>query len=298
MDDRKWVAVCSIVMMQLVSISFFILYEMTLPLPLASLNPWAAISRLLCFLFFLLILLFPLTLLNYEPLYLLKCISIVYKRRSYTRTKLWLMFYFSYLENLAYPLSVLCCSSAVGQLAGILAVLTFKLLLLRKVIKRIEVLRILALLGFFASLLVGCYTEKVKTELMSAMLLLVLFIELLKIGRGLLLLILGFFKDKQEQPRMSTEEEKPRMTTKEEKARMTAEQRLTASEHKLMGPEFRPIEADNPILMHLGRRYEEQGKVGKGEDVNGHPLVSPDRSKPSQSRAVRRRALKKGMERE
>lgn len=210
MDDRKWVAVCSVVMMQLLSISFFILYEMTLPLSLVALNPWAAVSRLLCFLIFLLILLFPLILLNYEPLYLLKCLSIVYKRRPYTRTRLWLMFYLSYLENLAYPLAVLCCSSAVGQLAGILILLTFKLGMLRKVIKKIEILKILALLGFFTSLLVGCYAEKANTELMAAMLLLVLFIELLKIGRGILLLALGFFKDKQEQPDMTAEEEKPR----------------------------------------------------------------------------------------
>jgi hypothetical protein len=137
--------------MQLLSVSFFILYEMTLPMN----SLWLILSRLLCYLVLLLILAFPLAMYHCESLHLLKCTALIYKRRPYTKQTLWCYFFLNYFENLLYPLVVLSTVEAKYQLIGIMIVQVIKLIVMRNVIKRIEMLRLVTLAMFFGSLLGG-----------------------------------------------------------------------------------------------------------------------------------------------
>ena len=149
LDSKKWIAITSLLTMQLLSVSFFIIYELTLPMN----SLWHTLSQFLCFLVFLIILIFPLTMYNYEPLYLLKCTALIYKRRSYNKKSLWGFFYLNYLENIVYPLIVLSSLEAKYQLIGIITIQFIKVVIMRKVIKRIEVIKVCTLTFFFGSLL-------------------------------------------------------------------------------------------------------------------------------------------------
>ena len=60
-DDRKWVVICSLVMMQIISSSFFIFSELSLPFS----GSWALVSRISCYIILALILAFPLLFLTY-----------------------------------------------------------------------------------------------------------------------------------------------------------------------------------------------------------------------------------------
>lgn len=102
------------------------------------------------------IVVYPLCLVNYEPLYVLKCLSVCYKRREYKRWELWMSFYFVYLENVGYALIVLSCEGATTQLASIVGVQLVKLIYFRKKLKKIEFLRVGSLVIFFTAMLVGC----------------------------------------------------------------------------------------------------------------------------------------------
>jgi hypothetical protein len=79
-----------------------------------------------------------------------------------------------------------------------------KFIIFRTVIKKIEMLRLFAIFGFFSSVLVSSLVDPSKAdlmiEIMTGCLLLVIAIELLKLLRGVILTILKFFKEKREEP--------------------------------------------------------------------------------------------------
>jgi hypothetical protein len=163
LDCKKWIGVTSLLSMQVLSLSFFIFYELTLPL----LHKWLILSRLACWLSLTAILSFPLLLLHQQPLSLLKSTFIIYKRCNYHNYQLWLFFYLNYIENILYALIVLCIDGTVAQLATIITILGIKLVYFKNYIKKIEILKILTLMLFFASVLVAC--EMAETYSNSAM---------------------------------------------------------------------------------------------------------------------------------
>lgn len=196
MDKKKWVIIWSLWSMHVLSLSFLLLEELTLPLN----SFWTFLSNLTCYTFATLILSCPFVLLRYQPLYLHKCLSLCYKRRSYKNWQLWVYFYLTYSENIIYALIVVSNNEILYQLVGILVLLTFKYIILRGRIKKIETLRLAAIFGFFVVMLVSHYMDQSKTSIMTEIaigsLLSIISIELLKILRGIVIALLKFFQQK------------------------------------------------------------------------------------------------------
>jgi len=74
---------------------------------------------------------------HYEPLHLLKCTTLIYKRRTYSKQSLWFFFFLNYIENLLYPVIVLSTMEVKMQLGGIILVQIVKGIAMRGVMKRI-----------------------------------------------------------------------------------------------------------------------------------------------------------------
>lgn len=94
---------------------------------------------------------FPLAVLEYESLHLLKIVKIIYKRATpFKHSQIWLYFILTYYENIFCAVSILLCVNSTQQSISIVCFHLIKMILLRKCIKKIELLRNLLVLFFFS----------------------------------------------------------------------------------------------------------------------------------------------------
>jgi len=127
----------SLIGIQIVGNSFLILQELLLPAYDLNLLISQGIS-LICLFF---ILLYPMLLVNTEPLHVLKCTSVIYKRRKYSTAKLWFLFSYQYLEPVLLSVIILITQNGIYQ-SGIISFVCFvKLIVFKSHMKNIEFIK-------------------------------------------------------------------------------------------------------------------------------------------------------------
>ena len=101
----------------------------------------------------ILILGYPLLLISYEPLLLLKCCSIFKKKLTYKRGEIWMYFFLTYNESITYAILFIILNNSIAKISAIISIQLLKIVCFRKVLKNVEIIKICSTLLFFISIL-------------------------------------------------------------------------------------------------------------------------------------------------